>query len=97
MFESDGGLVNQVRTRLLQRALNVLASPAHRHLRVVDVALQHGFATESGFIRAFRRQFGITPSEARKEPTVEAGTATRSRHALSWLVALASTPPSPRA
>lgn len=97
MFEPDGGLVNQVRTRLLQRALNVLASPAHRHLRVVDVALQHGFATESGFIRAFRRQFGITPSEARREPAVGASTAARARHALSWLVTLASTPPSPHA
>jgi AraC-like DNA-binding protein len=65
MFEADGGLVRLVRQRRLQCALAQLTSPGHRHRRIVDIALQHGFATESGFIRAFRRHFGISPGDAR--------------------------------
>jgi AraC-like DNA-binding protein len=93
MFDPDGGLMHYVRERQLRRALGALASPAHRHLRIVDIAVQYGFATESGFIRAFRRQFGITPGEARAEPPPDAGAATGAG-AMGWLLALASTPPS---
>lgn len=91
MFEPDGGLIHYVRERQLRRALGAVTSPAHRHLRIVDIALQYGFATESGFIRAFRRQFGITPGEARAEPLpANAGPAAGAR-AMSWFLALAST------
>jgi AraC-like DNA-binding protein len=65
MFEAEGGLVHYLRQRRLQRALDVLASPAHHHRRILDIAVQHGFRTESGFIRAFRRRFGITPGDVR--------------------------------
>jgi AraC-like DNA-binding protein len=65
MFEAEGGLVHHVRQQRLQRALDLLTSPAHGHCRIVDIAMQHGFHTESGFIRAFRRHFGITPGDAR--------------------------------
>lgn len=65
MFEAEGGLVHQVRQQRLQRARDLLASPAHRHCRIIDIAVQHGFHTESGFIRAFRRHFGINPGDVR--------------------------------
>lgn len=65
MFEADGGLVRLARQGRLQCALAQLTSPAHRHRRIIDIALQHGFHTESGFIRAFRRQFGKSPGDAR--------------------------------
>jgi len=65
MFEAEGGLVHYVRCRRLQRAFDLLASPAPRQRRIIDVAVQHGFQTESGFIRAFRRHFGIAPGDVR--------------------------------
>lgn len=65
MFEPDGGLVHYIRELQLRRALAMVSSPAHGHRRILDIALHHGFRSESGFIRAFRRSFGITPGEAR--------------------------------
>lgn len=67
MFEAEGGVVHYLRRQRLERALDLLASPAHRHRRILDIAVQHGFDTESGFNRAFRRQFGITPGSVRAE------------------------------
>ncbi|MEZ5606856.1 MAG: helix-turn-helix transcriptional regulator [Burkholderiaceae bacterium] len=49
----------------LQRARALLASPAHRHRRVLDIALECGYDNISAFGRAFRRRFGITPSDVR--------------------------------
>lgn len=94
MFEPYGGLMHYVRERQLRRALGAVTSPAHRHLRIVDIALQYGFATESGFIRAFRRQFGITPGAARVEPLPADASLAAGACAMSWFLALASTPPS---
>jgi AraC-like DNA-binding protein len=65
MFDPEGGLATYVRRKQLRRALAAVTSPANRHLRIVDIAIQHGFRTESGFIRAFRREFGATPAELR--------------------------------
>jgi AraC-like DNA-binding protein len=101
MFEPDGGLVQYVREHRLRRAIDLLASPAHRHLRVLDIAVRHGFHTESGFIRAFRRRFGITPGELRAAARAPAsGAAARRANppdtTSAWLEALAA-PPSSRA
>ncbi len=49
----------------LQRARVLLADPAQRHRSVLDIALDSGFDGTSAFGRAFRRRFGITPTEAR--------------------------------
>lgn len=69
LFEADGGVVRFVRRIQLRRAFAALMSPAHRHLRVSDIALEHGFANESAFIRAFRREFDTTPGEVRRART----------------------------
>ncbi|MFT3777159.1 MAG: helix-turn-helix transcriptional regulator [Ottowia sp.] len=50
----------------MQRARALLASPAQRHRRVLDIALDCGFDNLSAFGRAFRRRFGITPGDARQ-------------------------------
>jgi AraC-like DNA-binding protein len=65
LFEPDGGLVRYVRHLQLRRAFATLASRPLRRPSILEVALQHGFGSESGFIRAFRREFGITPGELR--------------------------------
>lgn len=50
----------------MRHARALLASPAQRHRRVLDIALDCGFADLSAFGRAFRRRFGITPGDARQ-------------------------------
>ena len=65
LFESEGGLVNYLQRRRLQRALMELISPG-RHRRILDIAIQNHFSSEATFNRAFRRLFGIPPGEARK-------------------------------
>ncbi|BEP95916.1 AraC family transcriptional regulator [Acidovorax sp. A79] len=54
-----------VREQRLMRARAMLADPAQRHRRVLQIALDSGFDDVSAFSRAFRRQFGMSPSEAR--------------------------------
>lgn len=54
-----------VREQRLMRARDMLADPAQRHRRVLEIALDSGFDDVSAFSRAFRRQFGMSPSEAR--------------------------------
>lgn len=65
LFEPRGGLTSYVRSRRLHRASQLLVSPVHRHLRILDIALESRFASETSFIRAFRREFGISPAELR--------------------------------
>lgn len=65
LFEPDGGLVRHVRQLRLRRAFAALAAPPPRRRSILEVALRHGFGSESGFIRAFRREFGVTPGELR--------------------------------
>ncbi|GAD24094.1 AraC family transcriptional regulator [Acidovorax sp. MR-S7] len=55
-----------VREARMQRALALLTSPRERHRRVLQVALDCGFDDIPAFSRAFRRRFGMTPSEARE-------------------------------
>jgi len=50
----------------MQRAHALLTDPAQRHRRVLHIALDSGFNDIPAFSRAFRRRFGITPSEARE-------------------------------
>jgi AraC-like DNA-binding protein len=64
-FEPDGGFASYVRSRRLHRAARLLSSPTHRHLRILDVALESRFASEASFARAFRREFGLSPAELR--------------------------------
>ena len=53
-----------LRTRLRNAALRLSEGPA----KVVDVALDSGFADVSNFNRAFRGEFGVSPSGYRARP-----------------------------
>lgn len=59
------GPMEYLRRRRLERAWQLLHSGT---ASVANVALDSGYASEEGFIRAFRGQFGITPGEARTQP-----------------------------
>lgn len=52
--------------RRLQRCSDVLMRPELRSLSVTEVAYQLGFNSSSHFSTAFRKKFGIPPSELRK-------------------------------
>lgn len=66
LFEVDGGLARYVQEQRLNRALTLLISPASRDKRLIDLAVDLQFSSDSTFIRAFRRQFGLTPGEVRE-------------------------------
>jgi AraC-like DNA-binding protein len=66
LFEADGGLARYVQEQRLNRALILLIAPAARGKRLVDMALDLQFSSDSTFVRAFRRQFGLTPGEVRE-------------------------------
>jgi AraC-like DNA-binding protein len=51
----------------LALAHKLLVDPLHRHRKVSDVAYAVGFGDLSYFNRAFRRRFGIAPSDVRAD------------------------------
>jgi AraC-like DNA-binding protein len=51
----------------LSLARRLLIAPRDRHRKISDISLAVGFSDLSYFNRAFRRRFGITPSEIRAE------------------------------
>ena len=66
LFAREGTCFSDyVRDARLERARAALADPAQRHRRVLAIALESGFDDFSAFSRAFRRRFGMTPSEVR--------------------------------
>lgn len=52
--------------RRLQRCLDVLMRPELCDLSVTEVAFRLGFNSSSHFSTAFKRKFGVTPSEVRR-------------------------------
>jgi AraC family transcriptional regulator, positive regulator of tynA and feaB len=55
-----------VRQRRLEQAYRDLRDPARAQLRVIDIATDAGFADVTSFHRAFRREYGHTPAQARQ-------------------------------
>lgn len=52
--------------RRLQRCHDILMRPGPRPLSVTEIAYQLGFSSSSHFSTAFRRKFGISPSDLRR-------------------------------
>ncbi len=65
-FESVFGisLSAYVRKQKLKRSLELLRNS---ELQISDIAYEVGFGHESSFIRAFKREYGKTPGEVRRE------------------------------
>ncbi|MFK4651910.1 AraC-like DNA-binding protein [Bradyrhizobium japonicum] len=66
LFEADGGLSHYVREQRLNFAFRQLISPSAEDTRLIDLAVGMRFSSDSTFIRAFRRKFGLTPGELRE-------------------------------
>lgn len=70
LFEPFGGVAAYVMERRLVRARAALRDAGDVR-RIGDIATACGFTDASHFSRAFRRRFGVTPVEARREGIVD--------------------------
>jgi AraC-like DNA-binding protein len=65
LFEPLGGVAGYIQGKRLSRAYSELADLKQGHRRIYDIAFDLGFASEAHFSRAFRRAFGVSPSDVR--------------------------------
>lgn len=65
LFEKHGGVKNYLREMRLRHALKLLGDPKERRRSLYDIALECGYETDAGFIRAFRAKYGVTPGDIR--------------------------------
>lgn len=63
-FEHEGGVAHYIRRRRLHVARAALVGNKDR--RIEDIASSVGYRLAGDFARAFRREFGFSPSEARE-------------------------------
>lgn len=80
MFEPYGGVVRYIQRQRLRRAHGLLADPNCTR-QIGLIANDHCFADTSTFSRAFRHEFGYSPTDLRKR--VEGGSAARGPGRLS--------------
>ncbi|WP_245508393.1 AraC family transcriptional regulator [Rhizobium sp. BK418] len=64
MFEAFGGVRHYIQHRRLLEAHVALANPRDQR-RILDLAEQHCFNDSTEFSRAFKREFGYSPTEVR--------------------------------
>ena len=70
LFAREGTCFSDfVRDQRLERVRALLADPAQRQRSVLALALDSGFNGYPAFTRAFRRRFGMTPTEMRESAT----------------------------
>jgi AraC-like DNA-binding protein len=66
LFEQEGITFSEfLLSARLERAHLMLTGPQFGHRTVASIAYSAGFADLSYFNRAFRKRYGLTPSEAR--------------------------------
>ena len=70
MCEPLGGVARFILHRRLRKALIQLSAVEYAHLQVIEVARNLGFAGSASFTRAFKAEFGMLPSEVRRNPQI---------------------------
>ncbi len=69
MFERNGeSFTDFLLEQRLERVFSRLSSPAHDGISIADIAYDAGFNNLSWFYRAFKRLYGLNPSDVRKHP-----------------------------
>lgn len=63
VFASLGGVADYIKERRLARVHGILSSTRERQ-NIARLAQEHGFKSATHFSRAFRQQFGYSPSDA---------------------------------
>lgn len=64
LFEASGGVMRYIQRRRLLDAHAALSDP-NDHRRILEIAELRGFGDGAEFSRAFKREFGYSPSEVR--------------------------------
>jgi AraC-like DNA-binding protein len=68
LFEETGQTFSEfVEEERLKRAFTLLTDPSLGQQRISEIALQVGYVEHSTFTRAFRRRFGESPREVRRD------------------------------
>jgi AraC-like DNA-binding protein len=67
LFNPLGGVASYVRERRLRHAMSVLMDHDQAAVPIYLIATGAGFGDETDFSRAFRRRFGVTPRDIRRE------------------------------
>jgi AraC-like DNA-binding protein len=74
LFQAEGvTMLEWMRSRRLQRARRDLGDPSQGHRTIGAIAASWGFRHPGHFRRAFRAEFGVTPTEFRREMLHSAG------------------------
>lgn len=89
LLEPYGGFANHVRERRLVRMHGLLAA-REQHTSLTRIAEDHGFSSAAQFSRAFRRQFGYSPSEARSAATLSVTTTPENADPATGIYSLAT-------
>ncbi|MFD5389744.1 helix-turn-helix transcriptional regulator, partial [Streptomyces sp. NPDC127074] len=64
--EEDRTFADTVRSMRLERCARVLTDPRET-ATITEIAARHGYTDPASFSRAFRRRFGISPTEMREQ------------------------------
>ncbi|HCK17766.1 helix-turn-helix domain-containing protein [Thalassospira tepidiphila] len=65
LFKKHGGVNQYLRDMRLRHALKLLTDPTECRRSIYDIALECGYETDAGFIRAFRAKYDMTPGDVR--------------------------------
>ena len=65
LFEAEGGFVSYLQGLRLDAVRAALIDPTQKERSISEIASQYCFGSRSGFIAAFRRNYGLVPREAR--------------------------------
>lgn len=82
-FGPLGGVAQFIRQRRLERARRQLLDPRYKHLKIAQIARNHGLQAET-FSRQFSQAFGISPRHARQQQVSPPPTPHDAPHLL-WL------------
>jgi len=67
LFEREGTTFSEyVLAQRLERARRALTDPRHAERKISDIVFDHGFGDLSHFSKAFRRRYGMPPSQLRQ-------------------------------
>lgn len=72
LYESEPQTISEwIRLQRLRYCDQALRSSAHRHRSITDICYEWGFSDAAHFSRLYRGEFGISPSEARRQALME--------------------------
>ncbi len=67
LFAPHDGIANYIRNRRLNLALHRMISVNEAHRTLFELSSDCGFSSNSDFSRAFKRRYGLSPTDARQQ------------------------------